>query len=123
MPATGADRWIIKTKTDMIEHSANDRNTWMVRAVIMVAVAGQVRSSRIPGHRIDTVAFHHDSMDASKLTISIYAFLYICYRITIKFTFFFQKLTNVNANTNEMIHFGSKDTHIHTLREIHTHMY
>lgn len=71
MQETGADPWITKIKTDMIEHSVNDQNTWMDRLEIMVAAAVvQAHSSRIQDHKNDTVVSRLDSMDVSKSRIT-----------------------------------------------------
>lgn len=71
MPGTGADQWIIRIKTDTIEHSANDPNIWTVLVVTMVAAAAPVHSLQTQDHKNDTVEYRLDSMDDSKINHSI----------------------------------------------------
>lgn len=66
MRVTGADPWTIRIKIVMIVRSANDPNIWMVRLEITVAAVVPALSSRIQGHKNDTVIFHQDSVDVSK---------------------------------------------------------
>lgn len=71
MPGTGADQWIIRIKTDTIERSANDPNTWTVLVVIMVVAAAPAHSLQTQDHKNDTVEYRLDSMDDSKINHSI----------------------------------------------------
>lgn len=66
MPVTGVDQLIIKIKTDMIVHSANDQSIWMGLLEIMVAAAVPVHLLQIQGHKSDLVECLHDLMDAIK---------------------------------------------------------